>query len=194
MSATPAVPATPPTPATPAARIGPVLLALAVGAAVSVGLGVYAGLHDPTGVAVNLAGFSSFMAVKAWLTTVAAVLAIVQLLSAMAIFGRLPGVSAGRGVATVHRWSGRVAVAATVPVAAHCLFALGFQTFDTRVLLHSLVGCFFYGVFVCKMVILPRKDSPGWVLPVFGGAVFTALVGLWFTSAYWFFTTFGVTF
>lgn len=181
-------------PATPATRLGPVLIALATGSAVAVGLGIYAGLHEPTGVAVSLAGFSSFMAVKAWLTTVALVLAIVQLVSAVAIFGHLPGVSGGRAAGAVHRWSGRAAVAVTVPVAAHCLFALGFQTFDARVLTHSLLGCFFYGAFVCKMLVLPRRDSPNWVLPVVGGAVFTALVGLWFTSAYWFFTTFGITF
>ncbi|HKS49222.1 MAG TPA: DUF6529 family protein [Amycolatopsis sp.] len=177
-----------------ATRFGPVMVALAAGAAVSVALGLYAGLHEPTGVAVNLAGFSSFMAVKTWLTTVAVVLAIGQLLSALALFGKLPGVSGGRGVAALHRWSGRLAVAVTVPVAAHCLFALGFQTFDTRILLHSLLGCFFYGVFVCKMLVLTREDSPGWVLPTVGGAVFAAMVALWFSSAYWFFTTFGVTF
>jgi hypothetical protein len=181
-------------PAARTTRLGPIVLAVAAGAAVSVGLGVYAGVHEPTGVAVNLAGFSSFLAVKTWLTTVAAVLAIVQLLSGMALFGRLGRVSAGRGVAALHRWSGRFAVAVTVPVAAHCLFALGFQTYSTRVLLHSLLGCFFYGVFVCKMLALTRKDSPGWVLPALGGAVFAALVALWFSSAYWFFTTVGFTF
>ena len=35
---------------------------------------------------------------------------------------------------------------------------------------------------------------PGWALPVFGGLVFTALVGLWLTSSLWFFTTVGVKF
>jgi hypothetical protein len=77
-------------------------------------------------------------------------------------------------------------------VAAHCLYAVGFQSFDTRVLVHSLLGCFFYGIFVVKMMTLARDGIPGWVLPVTGGFVFTALVGLWLTSALWFFTTFGV--
>ena len=60
----------------------------------------------------------------------------------------------------LHRWSGRVAVLLTVPVAVHCLYALGFQLGSPRVLVHSLVGCFFYGVFVAKMLVLPRPDAP----------------------------------
>jgi hypothetical protein len=75
----------------------------------------------------------------------------------------------------------------------HCLYALGFQSFDTRVLLHSLLGCFFYGIFVCKMLLLRRDGAPGWALPVVGGVLFTALVALWLSSALWFFTNFGVT-
>ena len=74
----------------------------------------------------------------------------------------------------------------------HCLYALGYQTYSTRVMIHSLLGCLFFGVFTAKMLALTKKDAPGWVLPVLGGVLFTAMVGLWFTSAYWFFTTFGI--
>lgn len=174
--------------------IGGVVAALAVGALVAVALGVYGKTHDPTGEALNLAGFSSGVAAKAWLASVAFVLAILQVLSALAMWGRLPRFTAGHGTAVVHRWSGRLAVIVSLPVAAHCLYALGFQAFDTRVLLHSLFGCFFYGLFVCKMVVLTRSRTPGWVLPVAGAAVFTGLVGLWATSALWFFSNYGVSF
>jgi len=85
-------------------------------------------------------------------------------------------------------------VLVSLPVAAHCLYALGFQAFDTRVLVHSLFGCFFYGIFVCKMIVLTKDDKPGWTLPVVGGVVFTGLTGLWVTSSVWFFTEYGVTF
>ena len=47
------------------------------------------------------------------------------------MFGRIP--LTGAWVGPVHRWSGRVAVAVTVPVAVHCLYALGFEDYDTRV-------------------------------------------------------------
>jgi hypothetical protein len=170
-----------------------VLMWFAIGSLVSVALGVYASAHEPTGEALNIAGFSSGLHAKAWLTSLAFVLALVQVLTASAMWGRLPGVRAGgRGVSAVHRWSGRAAVVVSLPVAAHCLYALGFQGFETRVLAHSLLGCFFYGVFVFKMLALSRDHRPGWLLPVVGAAVFTGLTGLWLTSALWFFTEFGV--
>jgi len=170
-----------------------VMVALAFGSLVAVAIGVYANLHEGTGQALNLAGFSSGLHAKVWLGSVAFALAIVQVLSALAMWGRLPGVrGGGRGVAILHRWSGRIAVLVSLPVAAHCLYALGFQSFDTRVLVHSLLGCFFYGLFVFKMIVLTRDNSPGWTVPVAGGVLFTALTGLWVTSSMWFFSEFGV--
>ena len=61
-------------------------------------------------------------------------------------------------------------------------------------MVHSLLGCFFYGVFTAKMLALPKRGRPGWTLPVLGGLAFTALVGLWLTSSFWFFTTIGFKF
>jgi hypothetical protein len=173
---------------TAAKLIGP----LAVGGVVSVGLGLFGRLHDPTGIAVNITGFSGPLTVKVWLTTAAATLAIVQLLSALAMYGRLPGVTAGAWTDTLHRWSGRGAFLLTVPVAVHCLYALGFQGFDTRTLAHSILGCVFFGAFTTKMLTLPKRGLSGWVLPTIGGLVFTVLIGLWLTSSFWFFTTTGV--
>ena len=177
----------------PVRAAGRVVLPLSVGAAVAVVLGLYGRLHDPTGVAVNVAGFSSPRSVKAWLATLALLLALVQLVSAMALFGHLKALAGRRWIGPLHRWSGRAAVAVTLPVVAHCLYALGFQYDEPRVLLHSLLGCFFYGAFAAKMLTLSRDGLPRWLLPVVGGAVFTGLVGLWLTSSLWFFTTFGIT-
>jgi hypothetical protein len=185
MSTVPVPAAAPPAADTTTTRIGPVLVAFAVGTAAAVGLGVYGKLHDPTGQAISIAGFSSGLAAKAALATVAMVLAVVQTVTAMGMFGRIP--LTGSWVAPVHRWSGRLAVAVTVPVAVHCLYALGFQTFDARVATHSIFGTLFYGAFVCKMLILTRNDSPKWVLPLLGGLVLSALTALWMTAALWFF-------
>ena len=165
-------------------KIGPVVIAFAIGTAVSIGLGVYGRLHTPTGYAVNIAGFSSGPAAKAALASVAMVLAIVQTVTAMGIYGRIP--LKGAWVSPVHRWSGRLAVLISVPVAVHCLYALGFQTYDGRVIAHSIFGCFFYGAFVCKMLILTRDDSPGWALPLAGGLVLSGLTALWVTAVLWF--------
>jgi hypothetical protein len=178
----------------PSGNFGRVLMALGVGSLVAVGLGVYASAHDPTGAALNLAGFTDGLHAKAWLATAAFALVIVQLLSALAMWGRLPGVQGGGAVsAKLHRWSGRLAVLISLPVAAHCLYALGFQTADTRVLLHSLLGCFFYGIFITKMIVLAKDDDQKpWVIPVLGGLVFTGLTGLWLTSSLWLFSNSGL--
>ena len=165
-------------------KIGPVILAFVIGTAVSIGLGVYGRLHTPSGHAVNIAGFSTGAAAKAALASVVMALVIVQTVTAMGLFGRIP--LRGAWVGTVHRWSGRLAVLISVPVAVHCLYALGFQTYDGRVIAHSLFGCFFYGAFVFKMLILTRDDSPKWALPLAGGLVLTGLTALWVTGVLWF--------
>ena len=162
---------------------------MAAGTLVSVGLGVYGRLHEPTFTALSVAGFSSGIAAKAWLGSAAFALVLVQLLSAVLMYrtGR-------RWAAPLHRWSGRAAVLLTVPVAVHCLYALGFQPGSPRVLAHSLAGCFVYGVFVAKMLVLPRPNAPRWSIPVLGGVLFTALTALWLTSSLWFFGTSGIVF
>jgi Family of unknown function (DUF6529) len=179
------VPAAEAAPAEPTGtKTGPVVIAFAIGTAVSIGLGVYGRLHTPSGHAVNIAGFSNGAAAKAFLASIVMALVIVQIVTAMGLYGRIP--LRGAWVGTVHRWSGRLAVLISVPVAVHCLYALGFQTYDGRVIAHSLFGCFFYGAFVFKMLILTRDDSPGWALPLAGGAVLTGLTALWVTAVLWF--------
>ena len=163
-----------------------------IGALVALTLGIYGRLHHPTGIAINIAGFSSPGSVKSWLATGAAVLALVQVSSALVMYGKVPRVTAPDWIGGLHRWSGRIAFLLAVPVAIHCLYALGFQQYSTRVLLHSVFGCLFFGAFTVKMLILPKRDLPGWVLPVVGALVFTTLVVIWLTSAYWFFSTFGI--
>jgi len=165
-----------------------------IGACVSVTIGVYGRLHTPAGVAVNLAGFSGPQEVKAWMASVAALLALVQLGSALVMYGRIRGISAPPWLSALHRWSGRAAFLVAVPVAMQCLYALGFQAYDLRTLVHSLLGCLFFGAFTVKMLVLTRSGLPGWALPVLGGTVFAVLVAVWLTSALWFFTTVGVRF
>jgi hypothetical protein len=168
----------------------PLLVPMLIGSLVMIGLGVYGRMHTPTGFAVGPAGFSGALPMKSWLTTGAVVLAFVQVVSALSMWGRL-GIEIHPAV---HRWSGRLAFVLTIPVAFQCLYALGLQYDVPRVLIHSFLGCFFYGVFTAKMLVLPKQDAPGWTLPVLGGLAFTVLVGLWLTSSFWFFTTIGVKF
>ena len=163
-----------------------------IGALVALTLGIYGRLHHPTGIAVNIAGFSSPGYVKSWLATVATAFALVQVGSALVMYGKVPHVAAPSWIGGLHRWSGRLAFLLAVPVAIHCLYALGFQNYSTRVLVHSLLGCAFFGAFTVKMLILPKRGLPGWSLPIAGAVLFTVLTAVWLTSAYWFFSTFGV--
>jgi Family of unknown function (DUF6529) len=176
-------------PSPPAVPWTSVILPVAVGAGVAVVLGVYGRVHTATGLSLALPGFSGTLYVKAWLTTLAFVLALVQIFTAMVLEGRikvdLPNIPA------VHRWSGRFAVLFTVPVAVHCLYALGFRFDNPRVLVHSLVGCLLYGAFTAKMLLLTRTGLPRWAIPAVGGVLFTVLVALWLTSSLWVFTTAG---
>jgi hypothetical protein len=160
-----------------------------VGSLVAVLLGVYGSLHEPTGFSVNISGFSSGAYAKAWLATVAVLLAVVQLVTARMMYS--PAATPA-WVPGLHRWSGRIALLLTVPVVVHCLFALGFETYSVRVLVHSVVGCVVYGAFVAKMLSLTRPGVPGWALPLLGGLLFTALVAVWFTSAVWLFDSKGL--
>ena len=91
----------------------------------------------------------------------------------------------------MHRLSGTLAFVFSLPVAYHCLWSIGFNAdvgFN-RVFVHSIAGCLFYGAFATKVLVVRSKGLPGWVLPVVGSLVFTGLVLVWLTSAFWFFDT-----
>ena len=169
------------------------MVAVVAGALVAVGLGVFGKVHEPQFFSVSVAGFSSGTAVKSWLATLAVALALFQLVSAFAMYRLIPGGKAPAWMGTAHVWSGRLAVLVSVPVAVHCLYALGFGSTDNRVLFHSLFGCFFYGAFVTKMILLTRRGLWGWVVPIAGGLLFFGLVYVWLTSALWFFQVNGIT-
>ena len=177
-------------PETSSAATRNMLIAATVGAAVSVSLGTYGRVHSATGVPnLVFVEVRRMLPLKAWLTTIAFVLAIAQLISALAMWGKIQ--VRGRWVAPAHRWTGTAAFLVSLPVAYHCLWAVGFQTTTTRTLLHSLFGCAFYGAFTTKMMLLRAKGLPGWTLPIAGGLLVALLTGLWLSSSLWFFTNVG---
>jgi hypothetical protein len=135
--------------------------------------------------------FSDTIHLKAWLATTAAALAVFQLFTAAWIFHRLPW-DKPAWVNPVHRVSGGLVFLVTLPIAYHCIFKLGFQSGSSRVLWHSLLGCAFFGAFAAKVTIVELKRFPGPTLPIAGGLVFAALIGVWYTSAVWFFRLVGL--
>ena len=183
--------ASPPT--TPTARPGtspaPLLGAAAIGAAVAVALGVYGREHAPTGEKLFTLGFSATINMKAWVTTGVLVLAVVQIVLALRLYGKLGRTRAPAWVGPAHRIVGLAAFVLSLPVAYHCLWALGFESDgdQTRRFAHSLLGCAFYGAFVLKVLAVRSRRMPRQTLPVLGGLVFAVLVAVWFTSSLWFF-------
>jgi mono/diheme cytochrome c family protein len=159
---------------------------LAAFAVVSLAAGLLAD-HDPRSKGYLRLFFSDPIHLKAGFATAAVVLACFQLFTAAWIFRKLPW-RKPPWVNPVHRWSGRLAFACTLPVAYHCIFKLGFQSPDARVLAHSLLGSFVYGAFAAKVTILRLHRFPKHVLPVAGGLLFATLAGVWLTSAYWLYT------
>jgi len=135
--------------------------------------------------------FSDTLHMKAWLITAALLLSLGQLLTASRIYELLRFPPKGRFYHVVHRWSGRIAILLTLPAAYHCIFLLGFDTDDARVYGHSLLGSFLYGAVLAKVLIVRSNRFRGWALPIAGGVLFSILLGLWLTSGFWFFSTFG---
>jgi hypothetical protein len=172
------------------ARLGGAIL---LGAVVAVALGAYAQLHTPAQRPLFDLGFSSMLPMKAWLTTAAAALLLVQLSTALWMWRRLPGAGAPPGwVGGLHRWSGTTAFVLTLPVAFHCLWSLGFVTTTPRVAAHGVLGCLFYGVYATKMLCLRMRGLPGWTVPVVGGTVLATVALLWLSASLWFFTRSGI--
>jgi hypothetical protein len=169
------------------------LIAAAIGAAVSVSLGVYANVHEPTGEQILHVGFPSVLSMKAWLTTGVLVLALAQVVSALWMWGRLPRVErpAPRWVVHAHRWTGTAAFLLSLPIAYHCLWSLGWRSTDARVVLHGLFGCAFFGAFTVKMLALRIDGISKWTLPVLGSLLVAILTAIWLTSSLWFFTNIG---
>jgi mono/diheme cytochrome c family protein len=143
--------------------------------------------HDPRSKGYFRLFFEDPIHLKAGFASVAAALACFQLFSAAWIFGKLPW-RRPAWVNPAHRWSGRLAFVFTLPVAYHCIFKLGFQSPDTRVLTHSLLGCAVYGGYAAKVTIVRLRRFPAPVLPIAGGTLFAVLIGVWYTSAVWLYT------
>ena len=162
---------------------------LVLGAGVAVALGVYGSVHDATGRSLVTLFFTATINLKVWLATLAMALALFQLGSGLRIYKVFGDGAAPEQLSPIHRLSGTGAFLLSIPVAYHCLWALGFQgSSGARVLFHSMLGCLFYGALVTKVLFVRGRWAPNWALPMAGGILFTALTGIWLTSSFWFFT------
>jgi Family of unknown function (DUF6529) len=173
-------------------RVLPVLpLVLFAFVALTVGFVASKTIRQPYETPFSHLFFSDTLHMKAWLITATLLLALGQLLTASRIYEVLHFPPRGRFYHVVHRWSGRTAILLTLPVAYHCIFLLGFGTYNARAYIHSLLGSFLYGAVLAKVLIVRSNGFRGWALPIAGGVLFSILLGLWLTSGFWFFGTSG---
>jgi len=174
------------------------LTAFAVGAVVALLVGVFGKVHDPTLNGTTTLGFDTVIAMKVVLTTVIGVLAVLQVVGALWLYGKL-GIAAPSWLGRAHRASGTVALGLAVFVAYSCLWALGLESgtyaggesVPTRTVVHGLLGCAVMGAIVVKVVAVRSKRAPGWFLPVAGGLLFALLIAVVLTSAVWYLGKFG---
>jgi hypothetical protein len=128
------------------------------------------------------------VSLKALLASVVLGLAALQILLALWMYSKLPRAGPPpRPVRRAHRVAGFALFAVSLPVAVHCLIAYGVQLTSARVAVHGLAGCFFYGAFVAKVLLVRTRRLPGWVLPAAGGTLAAVVAVLWYSSALWFY-------
>lgn len=139
----------------------------------------------------TLFGSANPIGLKSMLATIALGLAVVQVLLALWIYRKLPFAGAPRKpIPITHRVVGFVLFAVTIPIAVHCMIAYGVQLGTPRQAVHSIAGCFFYGAFVAKVLLVQTRRLPGWVLPVAGGMLAIVIGVLWYTSALYYYNGF----
>ena len=181
----------------PSALPRPLTLAMPIAVMAAIALAIYAVgrtiVPDYSGTALFGRTAADTLPLKSALATGVLGLAGFQLLSALWIYGKLPAARASpRWLPTVHRLTGVSAIVLTLPIAYHCMRAYGVQTFDARIAVHSIAGCFVYGAFAAKVAIVRSRRLPGWTLPLAGGILVSLVALLWYTSALWYYNDFTV--
>lgn len=127
------------------------------------------------------------VSLKSKLGTALLALALIQFALALWMYGRLPGVArAPRRVRTSHRVIGALAFLLSVPIAVHCITTYGIELTPMRAAVHSIAGCFFYGAFAAKVLVVQWRATPRWLLPLLGGSLVAAIAVSWYAAPLWY--------
>ena len=157
---------------------------LAAGAATALALGIYASVHEPSGRDFVLTGFDSSASWKSALASVTAFMFVMQVSLGLRLVGRIgPRVPPPPWARDLHRLVGTVAFGISIPVVFHCIWTLGYRSDDAGLVLHSLLGCVAYGLYVAKILTARRDERPEWALPLTGTTLGIVMLGVWWTSA-----------
>jgi len=161
---------------------------LALGALTALALGIYSSVNEPTGRDFVLTGFDSTASWKSALASVTVFLFVIQMTLGLRITGRFgPRRPPPPWAADAHRLIGTVAFGISIPVVFHCLWALGYQSGNSRVVVHSLFGFFAYGLYVAKILTVRSDRPPERALPVIGSLLGFTMLAAWWTSAFVFY-------
>ncbi len=157
---------------------------LGLGAVTALALGLYSSIHEPTGRDFVLTGFDSTASWKSALASATVFLVLVQMTLGLRLTGRLgPRRPPPPWAADVHRLVGTVAFGISIPVVFHCIWALGYQSDNSRVVVHSLFGFVAYGLYVAKILTARSDEPPERSLAVLGSLLGFALLAAWWSSA-----------
>jgi hypothetical protein len=125
--------------------------------------------------------FGNVYAVKTALASVAAALAVYQLVLIAIGYGKVrPAFLTSRTASFTHRASGDVILVLVVVVALACLAHFGF---DDHGGLHEVTGFALLAVLGLKIAVIRWWHGLGRFLPVLGTCVFVLLALTWLTSA-----------
>jgi hypothetical protein len=91
----------------------------------------------------------------------------------------------------IHRWIGRAYVLIIVVVGVvYCLITIGVRGDDQRVLVHSSLGLTVLALVTIKVLTARGLIPPlSGQLPIIGSLVALVTIGIFFTSAFWYFRT-----
>ena len=125
--------------------------------------------------------FGNVYEVKTVLASVAAALAVYQLVLIAVGYGKLrPRFLASPAASLTHRASGDVILVLVVVVALACMAHFGF---DDDGGLHAVTGALLLVVLALKVAVIRWWHDLGRLLPVLGSTVFVLLDLTWLTSA-----------
>lgn len=125
--------------------------------------------------------FGNVYEVKTVLASVAAALAVYQLVLIAVGYGKLrPRFLASPAASLTHRASGDVILVLVVVVALACLAHFGFEDDGG---LHAVTGALLLVVLALKVAVIRWWHGLGRLLPVLGSTVFILLALTWLTSA-----------
>jgi predicted ferric reductase len=145
-----------------------------------------------TALAITQPGFYTLQKaeIKAVGSTIVALIAISQLYTMEARLGHLPkaGIKV-KYLLRAHRWGGRIALLLAALVAYFCITDIGTPTSPLRPLIHAVLGASAFLVIAIKLWLLRFRPQVGLrIAPWLGRYAAVAFIGIWFTSAYAYFT------